>query len=152
MDNLKTKKLGVSEYQLTIEEEKRGCTPAILGHTITQDLRKLPGILLRQPLKNREIYADKTANSSWKLLNNRGIVEAVFLVMEFEGVGTIEICIDQFTTTTMDWFKLIVASNGELAISDTTDVKVKGIRVPNVPLDIPLLLVDNRNMVAVDLS
>jgi len=152
VDNLKTKKLGVSEYQLTIEEEKRGCTPAILGHTITQDLRKLPGILLRQPLKNREIYADKTANSSWKLLNNRGIVEAVFLVIEFESVGTIEICIDEFTTTTMDWFKLIVASNGELAISDTTDIKVKGIMVPNVPLDIPLLLVDNRNMVAVDLS
>ena len=98
MDNLKTKKLGVSEYQLTIEEEKRGCTPAILGHTITQDLRKLPGILLKQPLKNREKYADKTANSWWKLLDNRGIVEAVFLVLEFEGVGTIEICIDKFTT------------------------------------------------------
>ena len=123
MDNLKTKKLGVSEYQLTIEEEKRGCTPAILGHTITQDMRKLPGILLKQPLKNREKYADKTANSWWKLLNNRGIVEAVFLVLEFEGVGTIEICIDQFTTATIDWFKLLVASNGELALSDTTDVK-----------------------------
>jgi hypothetical protein len=78
MDNLKTKKLGVSEYQLTLEEEKRVCTPAILGHTITQDLRKLPGILLKQPLKNREKYSDKTANSSWKLLNNRGLVEAVF--------------------------------------------------------------------------
>ena len=141
MDNLKTKKLGVSEYQLTLEEEKRGCTPAILGHTITQDMRKLPGILLKQPLKNREKYADKTANSWWKLLDNRGIVEAVFLVMEFEGVGTLEICIDQFTTTTMYWFKLIVASNGELALSDTTDIKVKGITVPNVPLDIPLLLV-----------
>ena len=127
MDTLKTKKLGVSEYQLTIEEEKRGCTPAILGHTITQDMRKLPGILLKQPLKNREKYADKTANSWWKLLDNRGIVEAVFLVMEFEGVGTLEICIDQFTTTTMYWFKLIVASNGELALSDTTDIKVKGI-------------------------
>lgn len=152
MDALKTKKLGVSEYQLTLEEEKRGCTPALLGHTITQDLRKLPGILLKQPLKNRESYSNKTANSWWKLLNNSGIVEAVFLVMEFEGVGTIEICIDQFTTTTMDWFKLIVASKGELAISDTTDINVKGITVPNVPLDIPLLLVDNRNLVAVDLS
>ena len=142
MDNLKTKKLGVSEYQLTIEEEKRGCTPAILGHTITEDLRKLPGILLKQPLKNREKYADKTSNSWWKLLDNCGIVEAVFLVLEFEGVGTIEICIDKFTTTTMEWFKLLVASNGELALSDTTDVKVKGITVPNVPLDIPLLLVE----------
>lgn len=152
MDNLKNKKLGVSEYQLTLEEEKRVCTPALLGHTITQDLRKLPGILLKQPLKNRESYADKTANSSWKLLNNRGLVEAVFLVLEFEGVGTIEICIDEFTTTTLDWFKLLVASKGELALSDTTDVKVKGITVPNVPLDIPLLLVDNRNMIAVDLS
>jgi hypothetical protein len=29
----------------------------------------------------------------------------------------------------MDWFKLIVASNGELAISDTTDAKGKGITV-----------------------
>ncbi|OGH04188.1 MAG: hypothetical protein A2W22_02965 [Candidatus Levybacteria bacterium RBG_16_35_11] len=142
MENLKTKKLGVSEYQLTLEEEKRGCTPAILGHTITQDMRKLPGILLKQPLKNRDKYADKTANSWWKLLDNRGIVEAVFLVMEFEGVGTIEICIDQFTTTKMDWFKLLVASNGELALSDTTNIKVKGITVPNVPLDIPLLLVE----------
>ncbi len=142
MDNLKTKKLGVSEYQLTLEEEKRGCTPAILGHIITQDMRKLPGILLKQKLKNREKYADKTANSWWKLLDNRGIVEAAFLVMEFEGVGTIEICLDKFTTTTMDWFKLLVASNGELALSDTTDVKVKGITVPNVPLDIPLILVE----------
>ncbi|MDP2841074.1 MAG: hypothetical protein Q8O17_02205 [Candidatus Methanoperedens sp.] len=152
MDDFKTKKLGVSEYQLTIEEEKRRCTPAILGHIITEDLRKLPGILLKQPLKNREKYYDVTANSSWKLLNNRGTVEAVFLLMEFEGVGTIKICIDKFTTKTMDWFKLIVASNGELAMSDTIDVKVKGITVPNVPLDIPLILVDNRNMVAVDLS
>ena len=142
MDDYKTKKLGVSEYQLTIEEEKRKCTPAILGHTITEDLRTLPGILLKQPLKNRDKYSDKTSNSSWKLLDNRGIVEAVFLVMEFEGVGTIEICIDKFTTTTMDWFKLIVASNGELALSDTTDVKVKGIIVSNVPLDIPILLVE----------
>ena len=105
-------------------------------------MRKLPGILLKQPLKNRDKYADKTANSWWKLLDNRGIVEAVFLVMEFEGVGTIEICIDQFTTTKMDWFKLLVASNGELALSDTTNIKVKGITVPNVPLDIPLLLVE----------
>ncbi len=142
MDDFKTKKLGISEYQLTIEEEKRGCTPAILGHTITEDLRKLPGILLKRPLKNREKYVDITANSWWKLLNNRGIVEAVFLVMEFEGVGTIEICIDKFTTKTMEWFKLLVASNGELALSDTTDVKVKGIIVSNVPLDIPILLVE----------
>lgn len=142
MDNLKTKKLGVSEYQLTIEEEKRKCTPAILGHTITEDLRKLPGLLLKQPIKNKKKYSDKTANSSWKLLNNRGTVEAVFLVMEFEGVGMIEICIDEFTTKTMDWFKLIVASNGELAITDTTDIKVKLITVSNVPLDIPLLLVE----------
>jgi len=73
-------------------------------------------------------------------------------VMEFEGVGTIEICIDQFTTTTMDWFRLIVASKGELAMSDTTDVKVKGVTVPNVPLDIPLLLVDNRNVVSISES
>ena len=35
-----------------------------------------------------------------------------------------------------------IVSNGELALSDTTDVKVKGITVPNVPLDIPLLLVE----------
>lgn len=142
MDEFKTKKLGVNEYQLTIEEEKRRCIPAILGHTITEDLRTLPGILLKQPLKNRDKYSDKTSNSSWKLLDNRGTVEAVFLVMEFEGVGTIEICIDKFTAKTMEWFKLLVASNGEMAMSDTVDVKVKGITVSNVPLDIPLLLVE----------
>lgn len=137
----KETKLGVAEYHLTKEEEKLSAVPMILGDTTTEDRRTLPGILLKQPLKDREKYAGVPAEAQWKLLRNGAWVEAVFLEIEFKGAGSFKFCIDEFTTYTLEWLKLLIASKGELALSDTLDISVKGISVTNVPLDIPELLV-----------
>jgi hypothetical protein len=141
IEDIKETRLGVAEYHLTKEEEKLSAVPMILGHTVTEDGRTLPGILLKQPLKDREKYEGVTADSQWKLLRNGAWVEAVFLEIEFKGAGSFKFCVDEFTACTLKWLKMLIASKGELALSDTLDVTVKGISVTNVPLDIPELLI-----------
>lgn len=133
---------GEGDYHLMKEEWMRVSTPCDLGIVLNKESgRREPAIVLRQPLKDKENMKFRDVESSWVVAHNSGKVEMLFLTINFKAVDgkhpeQIRICIDGFTPHIMDWFRLLIDTEGELALNDSTgDVQV--IMVTGVPLDLP---------------
>jgi len=136
------KKFGEGEYQLMKEEYLRESTPFDLG--VAQDKesgRREPAIVLRQPLKNKQELMFRDIDTSWGAAQKAGVVEMLILNLTFKPIEglkqeQIQICIDKFTSHTMDWFRLLIDNGGVLALNDATG-DVQAIMVSGVPLDLP---------------
>jgi hypothetical protein len=103
--------------------------------------RREPAIVLRQPLNDKENLKFRDVDSSWAVAHNSGKVEMLFLTINFKTSNgnhpeQIRICIDGFTPHLMDWFGLLIDTEGELALNDSTG-DVEAIMVTGVPLDLP---------------
>jgi len=135
-------KFGAGEYQLMLEEHLRECTPSDLGYAQNKESgRREPAIVLRQPLENKESLKFRDINTSWGVAQDHGTVEMLFLTINFKPTegkedAMIRICIDKFNPEVMDWFRLLISTEGELALNDATG-DVQAIMVTGVPLDIP---------------
>ncbi len=144
------KKFGAGEYDLMKEEYLRECTPYELGYAIDKNTgRREPAIVLRQPLKDKERLKFRDIESSWTVAQESDKVEMLFLTVNFKAMdgkeaALVRICIDKFSPEVMDWFRLLISTEGELALNDSIgDVQV--IMVTGVPLDIPKAILNQAN-------
>lgn len=136
------KKFGDGDYQLMKEEYLRECTPHELGYALDKNTsRREPAIVLRQPLKDKERLKFRDIESSWTVAQESDKVEMLFLTVNFKAMdgkeaALVRICIDKFSPEVMDWFRLLISTEGELALNDSIG-DVQAIMVSGVPLDIP---------------
>ena len=139
---MKYQKFGAGEYQLMKEEHLRDCTPSDLGYAQNKESgRREPAIVLRQMLKDKDSLKFRDIESSWVVAQESDKVEMLFLNIDFKPTegkedARIRICIDKFSPEVMDWFRLLISTEGELALNDATG-DVQAIMVTSVPLDIP---------------
>lgn len=135
-------KFGDGEYQLMKEEYLRECTPHDLGYALNKNTDKRePAIVLRHPLKDKANLISRDINTSWVVAQESDMVKILFLIINFKPVdgkeaAHVSLCIDKFTPEIMDWFRLLVSTEGELVLNDATG-DVQAIMVTGVPLDIP---------------
>lgn len=135
-------KVGIGDYQLMKEEHLRECTPSDLGYALDKNTgRREPAIVLRQPLKDKERLKFRDIESSWTVAQESDKVEMLFLTVNFKAMdgkeaALVRICIDKFNPEVMDWFRLLISTEGELALNDSIG-DVQAIMVTGVPLDIP---------------
>jgi len=133
---------GVGEYQIMKEEYLRECTPHDLGYALNKNTdRREPAIVLRHPLKDKANLVSRDINTSWVVAQEFEKVEMLFLTINFKPVdgkedAMIRIYIDKFSTEVMDWFRMLISTEGELVLNDATG-DVQAIMVTGVPLDIP---------------
>lgn len=136
------KKFGAGDYQLMKEEHLRECIPSDLGYALNKESgRREPAIVLRQPLKDKTILKFRDIYSSWIVAQEFDKVEMLFLNIDFKAVegkeaALIRVCIDKFNHDVMDWLRLLISTEGELALNDSLG-DVRAIMVTGVPLDIP---------------
>jgi len=139
---MKYQNFGAGEYQLMKEEHMRECTPHDLGYALNKNTdRREPAIVLRQPLKDKESLISRDIESSWSAAQESDRVEMLFLNINFKPAdgkkaALIRICIDRFSPEVMDWFRLLISTEGEMALNDSIG-DVRAIMVINIPLDIP---------------
>ncbi len=135
-------KFGAGDYHIMKEELLRECTPCDLGYASVKELDgRIPAIVLRQPLKNKESLKSRDIDSLWSVAHGHGNIELLFLninikASEGKDAASIRICIDKFSPEVMDWFGLLIATGGRVALNDS----IKGtqaIGITGVPLDIP---------------
>ncbi len=139
---MKYQKFGTGEYQLMKEEMLRECTPCDLGYATVKEIDgRIPAIVLRQPLKDKEDLKFRNITTSWDVAQGHGNIELLFLNMNFkESDGkdavTIKIFIDKFGPEIMDWFGLIIETGGRMTLNDSINIG-KAIGITGVPLDVP---------------
>jgi len=138
---MKYQPCGSGEYQLMVEEALRECTPSDLGYAVNKESgRREPAIVLRPPI-NKDHLKSRDIESSWGVAQASGEIEMMFLSITFKAAAgkeasTIKICIDKFIPEVMEWFGLLISTEGELALNDAVG-DVQAIMVTGVPLDIP---------------
>jgi hypothetical protein len=137
-----TRNLGDAENHLMKEELLRECIPCDLGEAReTGTNRREPAIVLRQVLKDKDALKHRDIKSTWAAAQEFGRLDLVFLTIKFietsdKPAAQIRICINNVTPRTLQWFKLLIATDGELALNDVLG-EVEAISVTGVPLDIP---------------
>ncbi len=143
---MKYQPCGSGEYQLMVEELVRECTPSELGYAINKESgRREPAIVLRQPMINKDRLKFRDIEASWGVAQASGKVEAIFLKIVFKAepgkeAATIKIYISQINPQVVGWFKLLISTEGELALNDSVG-DVKAIMVTGIPLDIPKVII-----------
>lgn len=141
--------LGDHELQLLLEEMERLCTPTLgWGIARTEDLKLIPALVLKDPIKNKEKYLDIDVDSYWQVAKHRqrGVI-AVFLNLEYKGAGKFKFYIEvEGDSKIKTWFNLFCTSNGELALIDSCEPTLG---VHGVTLDIPKLMTDRAYLVNV---
>ncbi len=139
---MKYQPCGSGEYQLMMEELVRECTPSDLGYAINKESgRREPAIVLRQPMINKDSMKYRDIESSWGVAQASGRIEAMFLKITFKAepgkeATTIKICINKINPEVIDWFRLLISTEGEMALNDSVG-EDNVIMVTGIPLDIP---------------
>ena len=145
---MRHQKFGVNDYHLMKEEYIRECTPSSLGFALTQSGKREPAIVTTSPLYNKEILKFRDIQSSWAAAHQHGIVEFVFLDLNFQSetgkevTTQIKINIDMSTPGIVDWFSLLIDTGGDLILNDALG-NVQAIKVSGIPLDVPRAIVAN---------
>ncbi len=139
------KQVGDGEYLLMKEELMQDCTPMTFGFASEPVTHKrFPAIILKEILLNRKQYENGDADSKWAIAHSHGMLDMIFLDLLFNKSNKIRVCFNNtmFCEMLMDWFKLLIETKGELVLSDMSIVgEINGIKVTNVPLDIPSFIV-----------
>lgn len=138
------KKLSDAEIHLLIEESKRACVPIQLGWALgTPDNTKYPAMFLGDNLDPKKNYSDQNVQTMWSLAQSHGEIIAVYLDFDFEIAGKIKVFIDDFNPDLIKWLMLLVETKGSLVLAGSPPMVKKGIRVHDVPLDIPKQLINS---------
>lgn len=140
-----------TEYDVIIDEKIKECLPAKYGVGMTPDgKRSFAAIMLKEHLKNKELYQDADIKSWWEAAHdkNRGL-EKVFLTMNFgeRGERSLKFYIDlydlDFAIIRDLWFGLIIETDCMIAMSDKRE---PSIIATNVPLDIPKFILEYKRI------
>ena len=137
---------GDSEYNLIMEEKIKECDCADYGVGISPDGKhRFAAIILREPLKDKELYENADIKSRWEAAHFRIIgMEKVFLELEFGNGRKLKFYINlydlNFIAIRELWFSLIVGTNGMIAISDKRE---PSIIADGVPIDVPKLILEH---------
>jgi hypothetical protein len=145
---MKPVQLGDGEYVLTIEEKIRDCIPATIGYCTDECGKKIAGIIMKQCIKNKDLYEDADSKVYWEAAKN-GLagIEQIFLVMTFRDSKSkvfenmnfyFDLRDPSFSGNMVEWFKMIIERNGILELFDGSE---PSIMVNTIPLDIPKLIV-----------
>jgi hypothetical protein len=150
---MKHVQLGDGEYMLTVEEKIRGCIPAGISWGIDDNGDKIAGILVKQTIKNKDIYEDVISEVTWEAIKSGSLgIDKIFLNMIFRDLENVEIGKMNFyfdlknpffRDNMIEWFTMIIDKNGVLGMCDGV---VPTIMIDHVPLDIPRLVVMTKCM------
>lgn len=129
---------GDSEYSLIMEEKIRECIPTDYGVGTAPDGKRFAAIILKDHLKDKELYENADVKSRWEAAHFRIIgMEKVFLELDFGSGRILKFYINlfdpNFITIRELWFSLII-ENGMIAISDRRE---PSIIADSVPVDVP---------------
>ncbi len=145
---MKAVQLGDGEYTLTIEEKIRDCIPASIGYCTDGCGYKIAGIMIKQCMKNKDLYEDADSKVYWEAAKN-GLagVDEIFLIMTFKDPKSttmekmnfyFDLRDKSFSDNMVEWFAMIIEKNGVLGLFDESEATVI---VDTIPLDIPKLIV-----------
>lgn len=138
--------LSPGEYQLMMEELNRECTPSTFGFGKSIDGKNdIPVLILKVPLEHKNKFIDADIMSVWGMLRSDQNIDAIYLDMEVKDTASFRVCFDKtmFGDLLFEWFKLLIKTDGFLMLSDTMELgMVESIGVPNIPLDIPKLIIN----------
>ena len=136
--------LGPEEGKKLLEKELKGCMEAEYVFSNVTDLGnheiKIPAILLRKNLKNKDKYPGVTMHSSWSMINgNLAENEAwMFLNIEFDNLGTLKFKFNLFDAKVRKWVETLILADGNAVLCDGNRKTKFDIGLSNIPLDIPL--------------
>jgi len=146
-ESMKTLNLSDGELHLRIEEEKRQCRSiSEIGECIDgeDNGRHKPFILLKDGLKNKELYENADVNIKWVAAIEGTRVAGFFLVMNFKSGGILKFDLPVKSSFIIAWLKLLVEAEGDLVIFDGSQPDIVA---HNVPLDLPKKLLKNSSFV-----
>ena len=141
---MRTQQLSDGEYLLAQEEYLRECSPYDSGYALAEGNVRKPAIILRNPMKNKEKYKSRDISTSW-MVTAVGAIDKIFLNINFkaaegkEGPELIRICIEKIDVWVLDWFNLLINSQGEIILNDGMDCQA--IALSGIPLETPMAIV-----------
>lgn len=139
------RQIGDTEYSLIIEEKIRECEYANYCVGVSPDGKRFAAIVLREHLKDKELYENADIKIRWEAAHFRIIgMEKVFLELKFgSGERSLKFYINlydpNFITIKDLWFSLIIETR-MIAISDKGE---PSIIATNVPIDVPKLVLEH---------
>jgi len=146
MQSMKAKvdTLNPEEGKKILEKELESCMDAEYVFSNVTDLGnqeiKIPAILLKKNLKNKDKYPDVTMHSSWFAINGdmNGREAWMFLNIDFENLGTLKFKFNLFDANARKWIETLILANGNAVLCDKNKKTNFDIGLSNIPLDIPL--------------
>lgn len=136
--------LNQKEGKKLLEKELGSCMDAEYVFSKVTDIGdheiKIPAILLKKNLKNKDKYPGVTMHSKWSMINgDMGEREAwMFLDIEFEDLGTLKFKFNLFDANAREWIQTLILANGNAVLCDRNKKTKFDIGLSNIPLDIPL--------------
>ena len=137
------RRTGDAEYSLIMEEKIRECLPTDYSVGIAPGGKhRFAAIILREPLKDKELYENVDIKSRWEAAYFRITgMEKVFLELNFGDKRSLKFYINLYDPNFIAikdlWFSLIIETNGMIAISDKRE---PSIIATDIPIDVPKLI------------
>lgn len=136
--------LNLEDGKKLLEEELESCTDAEYVFSNVTDLSdreiKIPAILLKKNLKNKDKYPGVAMHSNWSMINvGTNEREAwMFLNIDFEELGTLKFKFNLYDPNMREWIETLILSDGNAVLCDKNKKTNFDIGLSNIPLDIPL--------------
>ncbi|HEY9246830.1 MAG TPA: hypothetical protein VIO11_08295 [Candidatus Methanoperedens sp.] len=127
-----------------IEKELKGCLEAEYVFSMVTDLNdkdvRIPVILLKKNLKNKDRYLGVAMESRWLALNgDMSRQEAwMFLNIDFGKLGVLKFKFNLFDANVRKWIETLIYANGNAVLCDRNDKTDFDVGLSNIPLDIPV--------------
>lgn len=136
--------LNPEEGKKLLEKELKGCMDAEYIFSNVTDLGnheiKIPAILLKKDLRNKDKYPGVTMHSSWSMINGNMVENEawMFLNIEFDDLGTLKFKFNLFDANVRKWIETLILTDGNAVLCDGNRRTGFDIGLSNIPLDIPL--------------
>ena len=144
MTKAKVDTFNKEEGKKILDKELENCIEAEYVFSKVTDMNdhelKIPAILLKKNLKNKNKYLDVTMHSRWSAINgNMYEHEAwMFLNIDFEDLGVLKFKFNLFDANARKWIETLILVDGNAVLCDKNKKTDFDIGLSNIPLDIPL--------------
>lgn len=132
-----------------LEDLKSSCLATDFDYSKVTDIDnnevRVPAIMLKESMGNKEKYIGKAVTSSWRALNILGTMEShLFLFIQFEGIGEIRFNIPLNEPKTASWISKVI----ELGVIVICDKEGNfDIGLTNIPIDLPVAQLYVQNLI-----
>src|SRR5574337_1019468 len=119
MQSMKSKvdTLNLEDGKKLLEKELKSCMDAEYIFSNVTDLSdkeiKIPAILLKENLQNKDKYPGAAMHSNWSMINvSTNETEAwMFLNIDFEGLGALKFKFNLYDSNSREWIETLILSN-----------------------------------------